>query len=95
MKQMLTSAGGVFFAVGLIFLIFGGLSFHDKIQFQNQLESRPEWQKKVSKGIGWDDVKQKELQQKHDLMMVFLIIGGVSSSLGVGLALVGRTKPTS
>lgn len=59
------------------------------------LNSRPEWQKKISKGIGWEDVQQKELQQKHDLMMVFFLFGGISSSLGIGLAFVGRNKLTS
>jgi uncharacterized protein YneF (UPF0154 family) len=40
MKQMMIIAGGILFAIAMISLIFGGATFVQIMQFQNELKSR-------------------------------------------------------
>lgn len=94
MKQMLTTAGGVFFAIGIISLILGGWSFIEKIKLQNELASRNQFIKTISELTDVEVFNNKELQKKQDAAVTFLVITGISGSIGIGLALAGKSKVT-
>ncbi|MBD2414870.1 hypothetical protein FACHB389_33695 [Nostoc calcicola FACHB-389] len=94
MKQMITVAGGVFFSVGIMFLLLGGWSFWEKIKFENELKSRGQFNTTISKLSGWEELNKQELERKQNLVFTFLVIAGISGSLGVGLAIAGKNQPT-
>ncbi|MBD2344133.1 hypothetical protein [Anabaena subtropica] len=94
MKQMMTVAGGILFAVAIISLIFGGASFFQIIQFQNELESRSQADKLFRKVTDLDKFDEQALKGKQDAMVTSLAIAGIFGSVGIGLAVAGRSKTT-
>jgi hypothetical protein len=94
MKQMMTISGGILFAVAMISLIFGGATFFEMMQFQNQLESRSQTDKVLREVTGLKQFDEKELKGKQDTMVNSLAIAGIFGSVGMGLAIAGRTKAT-
>ncbi|MDB9374890.1 hypothetical protein [Nodularia sphaerocarpa] len=94
MKQMMTISGGILFTVGIISLIFAGGSFYEVIKFQNELESRGQAEKLIRQVTELDRLDEKALKEKQDLMVNSLVIAGIFGSVGIGLALAGRTKAT-
>ncbi|MBW4614102.1 MAG: hypothetical protein KME21_12660 [Desmonostoc vinosum HA7617-LM4] len=92
MKQMMTIAGGVLFAIAIISLIVGGASFVQIIQFQNQLDSRGQVNKTISEVTGYEEFNKQELKGKQDTMVNSFIIAGIFGSIGVGLAIAGKSK---
>ncbi|MCP6761490.1 MAG: hypothetical protein NHB32_22745 [Fischerella sp. CENA71] len=94
MKQMMTIAGGILFAVAVISLIVGGVTFVQIIQFQNQLESRGQVNKKISEWTGIEEFNKQELKGKQDAMVASFVIAGIFGSTGIGLAFAGKSKTT-
>ncbi|BAZ13413.1 hypothetical protein NIES4071_52520 [Calothrix sp. NIES-4071] len=92
MKQMLTVAGGVFFAIGIMSFIFGGWTFLEKAKFENELASRDQTNKFISQVAGLDLLNKRELELKQNIMISSFVAAGISSSIGVGLAVAGKTK---
>lgn len=52
MKQMMTVAGGVFFAIAILYLILGGFAISEKDKFEKELESRDAITKELNKNSG-------------------------------------------
>jgi hypothetical protein len=94
MKQMMTVAGGILFAISIISLIFAGVSFVQVMKFQNELQGRSSFNKTVSEWTGIEKFNEQELKGKQDTMVNSLVIAGVFGSVGIGLAIAGRTKAT-
>lgn len=94
MKQMMTIAGGILFAVAMISLILGGVSFVQIIQFQNELESRGGVNKTLSQLTGLEKFNEQELKGKQDVMIASFVIAGIFGCTGIGLAIAGRSKAT-
>ncbi|KAB8335345.1 hypothetical protein SD80_003175 [Scytonema tolypothrichoides VB-61278] len=94
MKQMMTISGGILFAVAMISLIFGGATFVQIIQFQNELESRGQVNKTLSEWTGIEKFNKQEMKGKQDAMVASLATAGIFGSVGIGLAVAGRSKTT-
>ncbi|NDJ18771.1 hypothetical protein [Myxacorys almedinensis] len=94
MKPMMTVAGGVFFAVAIMFLILGGTSFVGMMNFQKELESRGQFDKELRKWTGLDGLDKQELERKQSETTGSLVIAAISGSIGVGLAIAGKNKST-
>ncbi|MEH2465214.1 hypothetical protein [Nostoc sp.] len=94
MKQMMTVAGGILFAIAIISLIVGGATFVQIIQFQNELGSRGQVNKTLSVLTGIEKFNEQELKGKQDTMVGSLAIAGIFGVTGIGLAIAGRTKAT-
>jgi hypothetical protein len=94
MKQMMTIAGGILFAVGMISLIVGGATFVQLIQFENELKSRGQANKLLSEVTGLEEFKKKELKGKQDVMFGSLATAGIFGSVGIVLAMTGRSQAT-
>jgi hypothetical protein len=94
MKQMMTISGGILFAVAMISLIFGGATFVQIIQFQNELESRGQVNKTLSEWTGIEKFNKQEMKGKQDAMVASLATAGIFGSAGIGLAIAGRNKAT-
>jgi hypothetical protein len=94
MKQMMTVAGGILFAVAMISLIFGGATFFQIIQFQNELESRSQADKLFREVTRLKQFDEQALKGKQDAMVASLAIAGIFGSVGIGLAIAGRNKAT-
>lgn len=94
MKQMMTISGGILFAVAMISLIFGGATFVQIMQFQNELKSRGQVNKILSEVTGLEKFNEQELKGKQDVMFASLATAGIFGSAGIGLAIVGRSKAT-
>jgi hypothetical protein len=94
MKQMMTVSGGILFAVAIISLIFAGGSFYEVTKFQNELESRGRVNKTLSEWTGIEQFNEQALKDKQNIMVSSLVIAGIFGSVGIGLALAGRSKAT-
>ncbi|MEH2154563.1 hypothetical protein [Nostoc sp.] len=94
MKQMMTVAGGILFAVAITSLIVGGVSFFQIIKFQSELESRGQANKLFNEVTGLKKFDEQELKGKQDTMVGSLAIAGIFGSVGIGLAMAGRSKAT-
>jgi hypothetical protein len=89
---MMTISGGILFAVAMISLILGGVSFVPIIQFQNELESRGGVNKTLSQLTGLEKFNEQELKGKQNIMFASLATAGIFGSAGIGLAIAGRNK---
>lgn len=94
MKQMLTVSGGVFFAIAIMSLIFGGGIFAKKNQFQNELENRGQVNKTLSKLSGLEEFNKQELEGMQSIISTSLIVTGITGSIGIALAFAGKSKAT-
>ncbi|NJM19021.1 MAG: hypothetical protein HC836_12330 [Richelia sp. RM2_1_2] len=92
MKQMLTVSGGVLFAIAIISAIFGGGFFIQKLQFENELANRGDFNKTVSKIIGLDEFNKQKLEGIQTGVNTSFAVAGISGVLGIGLAIAGKTK---
>ncbi|NJL80810.1 MAG: hypothetical protein HC836_41290 [Richelia sp. RM2_1_2] len=92
MKQMLTVSGGVFFAIAIISAISGGAFFVQKLQFENELAERGQFNKTVSKLSGWEEFNQQKLDGMEAAIITCVSVAGISGSLGIGLAIAGKSK---
>jgi hypothetical protein len=93
MRQMMTVAGGVFFAISIVCLIFGGLSIADKNRFEEELESRDPLTRGLNQGLGWDDaVNKPQLESLQNSISNSFIAAGVTGSIAIGLAIAGKSK---
>jgi hypothetical protein len=94
MKQMMTIAGGILFAIASISLIVGGVSVFQIVQFQNELESRGQVNKALSELTGIEKLNEQELKRKQDAMIASFAIAGIFGFVGIGLAFAGKSKTT-
>ncbi|MBE9211322.1 hypothetical protein IQ247_01060 [Plectonema cf. radiosum LEGE 06105] len=92
MKQMLTVSGGVLFAIAIISAIFGGGFFIQKLQFEQELANRGDFNKTVSKIIGLDEFNKQKLEGIQTGVNTSFAVAGISGVLGIGLAIAGKTK---
>lgn len=92
MKQMLTVSGGVFFAIAIICTICGGGFFIQKLQFENELADRGQFNKTVSEWTGWEEFNQQKLDNMQSAIITSVAVAGISGSLGIGLAIAGKSK---
>ncbi|MBF2016070.1 MAG: hypothetical protein IGS23_12870 [Rivularia sp. T60_A2020_040] len=92
MKQMLTVSGGVLFAIAIISAIFGGGFFVQKLQFENELANRGDFNKTVSKIIGLDEFNKQKLEGIQTGVNTSFAVAGICGVLGIGLAIAGKTK---
>lgn len=92
---MLTVSGGVFFATAIMSLIVGGGYFVQKVQFENELENRGEVSKTISEWSGFEEFNKQKSQEIQDTISNCLIIAGITGSIGIGLAIAGKSKATS
>jgi len=90
---MMTVAGGVFFAISILCLIFGGFAIAEKGKFEKELESRDSITKELNRSSGWDDtVNKPKLENIQGGISGSFIAAGVTGSVAVGLAIAGRSK---
>lgn len=93
MKQMMTVAGGVFFAIALLCLMFGGFAIAEKSKFEKELESRDSITKGLNQGLGWDDtINKPKLESLESSISGSFMAAGITGSIAVGLAIAGRSK---
>jgi hypothetical protein len=93
MRQMMTVAGGMFFAIAILCLIFGGFAIAEKNKFEKELESRNPITKGLNQGLGWDDtVNKPKLEFLQSSISGSFIAAGVTGSIAIGLAIAGRNK---
>jgi hypothetical protein len=92
-KQMMTVAGGVFFAIALLCLILGGFTISEKNKFEKELESRDAITKELNKNSGWDNtVNNPKLEALENSISGSFMAAGVTGAIAVGLAVAGRSK---
>lgn len=92
-RQMMTVAGGVFFAISILCLILGGFSIAEKNKFEKELESRDPITKQLNESSGWDDIVNKpKLETLQSSISGSFMAAGVTGSIAVGLAIAGRSK---
>lgn len=89
---MLTVSGGVFFAIAIISAICGGAFFVQKLQFETELADRGQVNKTLSEWTGWEEFNQQKLDGIQSAITTFAAVAGVSGSLGIGLAIAGKSK---
>ncbi len=94
MKQMMTVAGGVFFAITIMSLIAGSATFFQIAKFQNELENRSQFDKTVSQLTNYEELNKQKLKGMQDVIVTSFIIAGMSGFIGIGLAVTGKSKST-
>jgi len=93
MKQMMTAAGGVFFAISILCLIFGGYAIAEKNKFEEELASRDPLTRGLNQSLGWDDaVNKPQLEALQSGISNSFIAAGIMGSIAIGLAIAGRSK---
>ncbi|MGF1675533.1 MAG: hypothetical protein ACFCUV_17890 [Rivularia sp. (in: cyanobacteria)] len=92
MKQMLTVSGGVLFAIAIISAIFGGGFFIQKLQFEQELANRGDFNKTVSTFTGWEEFNKQKLEGIQTGVNTSLAVTGICGILGIGLAIAGKSK---
>ncbi|PSB42418.1 hypothetical protein, partial [Chamaesiphon polymorphus] len=93
MKQMMTTSAGVFLAISIISVIFGGFAFAEKSKFENELNQRDPLTKEINKQSGWDDnINKQKLEQLQGGLNAALVVAGGSGAIAVALAIVGKDR---
>ncbi|MCU0526961.1 MAG: hypothetical protein MUF72_19305 [Elainella sp. Prado103] len=93
MRQMMTVAGGVFFAISILCLIFGGFAITEKSKFEKELENRDPITRGLNQGLGWDEaVNKPKLESLQSSVSGSFIAAGVTGAIAIGLAIAGRSK---
>lgn len=95
MKQMLTVAGGVFFAVSLTSLIFAGMSIFQTREYEQELAKRGQIEKTLSGWTGLEEFNKQKLQGMQNFTTGSFVVAGISGALGIGLAIAGSNKTSS
>ena len=97
MKQMISVAGGILFAISILCLILAGFFITEKNKFEKELESRDTVTRNLNKNLGWDDTVNKPNWKLYRVQLQVLILAaGVTGStavcLTVAATIAGRSK---
>jgi hypothetical protein len=92
MKQMMTTSAGVFLAISIISLIFGGFAFAEKSKFESELAKRDPITKALNEGT-WDNtVNKPKLEQLQGAVNGSLVFAAGSGAIAIALAVAGKDK---
>ncbi|MGL5084082.1 MAG: hypothetical protein ACRC8A_21555 [Microcoleaceae cyanobacterium] len=91
---MMTVAEGVFFAISILCLIFGGFAIAEKNKFEKELESRDPITRELSQSLlRWDDfIDKPKLESLQSSISGSFIAAGVTGSIAISLAIAGKSK---
>ena len=90
MRQMLSVAGGILFAISILCLILAGFAIAEKNKFEKELESRDPVTRELNKNSGWDStVNKPKLETLQGSISGSFLAAGVTGSTGVCLAIAG------